>query len=143
MPDTTTQLTENDVVNAVARHLEATGWSIAQVLTTSDRGVDLVAERNGVRLHVEAKGATSSKKTSRRYGMGFERKQVFDHVAKAVHTALAVVARGNGTRAALAVPDDQHHRHFVGMVSPALARLEVATFFVAGPGSVRVEGGQE
>ncbi len=141
--DTTSRLTENDVVNAVARYLEANGWSIGQLRTTSERGVDLVAERNGLRLHVEAKGATSSKATSRRYGIGFTRGQVFDHVAKAVHTALAVVSRGDGTRAALAVPDDPHHRYFVGRVSAVLARLGVRTFFVAGPSTIRVEGAQE
>ena len=130
-------LTEDDVVTAVARYLEANGWRVNQQLTTFDRGVDLAAERAGQRLHVEAKGATSSKQGTRRFGAPFTRAQVFDHVAKAVHTALAVVSRADGTLAALAVPDDAHHRDFVGRVLPVLARVGVRTFFVSGSGAVR------
>lgn len=140
MTNPTDSLTENDVVEAVRRHLASQGWAVSQALTTTQTGVDIIATSGCTTIHVEAKGATSSKPGSNRYGLGFNRGQVFDHVAKAVLVALTVASRNDGTRAAIAVPDNDHHREFVGNVAPILNRLDIVAFFVAAADSVRVEG---
>ena len=49
---------EGDVQAAVVRYLSATGWAILRVADTAtrERGVDVIAERDGRRLLVEVKG---------------------------------------------------------------------------------------
>jgi len=71
-------LTENDVIQAVSLHLKSEGYRIDKVCSTSsERGVDIVAThpKTGKRLLVEAKGATSSKDGTARFGKVFNRGQ--------------------------------------------------------------------
>ena len=98
-------------------------------------GDDPVAERDHVRFEIEAKGATSSKPGSGRYGMPFSKAQVFDHVAKAVLKALRVTSHGSA-RAGIAFPDNADHRAEIARVTTALSRLGVTVFWVSDDGVV-------
>ena len=124
-------LTENDVVEAVARHLEEQGWQITDTSYTDQRGYDVLARRDGIGLAVEAKGGTSSKPGTKRYGKPFTPNQKFDHVAKALYTAARVFSAGQH-RAAIALPSDAEHRQLVDDIVSALAALGVGVFLVAG-----------
>jgi len=64
-------LTEDDVIDAVRDFLVHEGWTITRRATVSQPGTDLVAERNGETLEIEAKGAGSSRVGSARYGEEF------------------------------------------------------------------------
>ena len=68
-------ITENEVVEAVAGYLSNNGWEIVATCTTAQRGVDILAKRNGETLAVEAKGAGSATPESRRYGKPFTNNQ--------------------------------------------------------------------
>ena len=131
-------LTEDRVIDAIRDYLEARSWRLVTRATAVQRGHDLVVERDGERLIIEAKGAGSSKLGTARYGLTFNKGQVFDHVGKAVLKALRVVSAGNA-RAAIALPDDTAHRAEVDKVKNALARLEVVVFWVTDEQAVRVE----
>jgi hypothetical protein len=131
-------LTEDDVIDAVRDHLMRHGWRIVARATATQRGYDLVAERRGRRLIVEAKGEGSSKERSARYGQSFNKGQVFDHVAKAILKALRVAAFG-GNGAAVALPDNADHRHEIELVGDALDRLDVGVFFVREGGVVTLQ----
>ena len=87
-------LTENDVVRAVAEHLRRGGWHILSTSNTGETGYDILAKAGGTTLVVEAKGGTSSKPVTKRYGKPFTPNQKFDHVAKALYTATAVASAG-------------------------------------------------
>jgi HJR/Mrr/RecB family endonuclease len=50
-------LTEDMVCDAVSAHLTGRGWRIVSRARGRSPGVDIVAEHDGVRLEVEAKGA--------------------------------------------------------------------------------------
>lgn len=122
-------LTENDVVEAVRKTLEAEGWQISHLSTTNQRGPDIEAVREGSRLVVEAKGETSSKSASARYGSPFDANQVVVHVARAVFTAL--VAQEDGiTSSAIAFPSTTAHIAQVGRVEKTLHRLGIRVFWV-------------
>ena len=72
-----TILTENDVVNAVASFLKNNNYTIDIVRSTTQRGIDIEATKpDGTRCFVEAKGATSSKPGSKRYGEEFNNNQI-------------------------------------------------------------------
>lgn len=132
-------LTENDVVAAVCSHLEGAGFRVTSRATTLQRGVDIRAQRDGVEILVEAKGATSSKPGTNRFGKPFSGSQAKSHVARALYTASAV-DRSEATRAAIALPDTALHRRTVSPIQTTLNVLGIATFWVAPDGKVEVEG---
>jgi hypothetical protein len=133
-----TILTEDDVVDAVCSSLEERGWTILARASAMQRGNDIEAERDGVRLIVEAKGAGSSKPGTARYGHVFNRNQVFDHVAKAVLKGLRVASTGTA-RAALALPDNEDHRREVRQVARALTEVDIGVFWVSDGREVTLE----
>lgn len=122
-------LLEDDVVDAVAGLLIRNGWEIESVAHAHERGDDIVAVKNGVRLLVEAKGAGSSKARTKRYGLPFTGNQVGSHVGVAVVRALRWAAAGD-VRPALAFPDNPHHRCQVDPIAPSLDRVGVGVFWV-------------
>src|ERR1700727_2190606 len=110
-------LTENDVVDAVARHLKTEGWT-CETKTTIQRGIDILAERSGESLAIEAKGGGSARVGTARYGKEFDGKQKRSHVAVALLTAVQVLSDGKH-RAALAFPDDIQHSRLISRIAPA------------------------
>jgi len=131
-------LTEDEVIDAVRDFLVSRSWQIVTRATAMQRGDDLVAERDGERLVIEAKGAGSSKVGTARYGNTFNKGQVFDHVGKAVLKAMRVVSAGKH-RAGVALPGDAAHRAEVAKIRAALDRVGVAVFWVDDNHVVRVE----
>jgi len=139
-------LTENQIVMAVQRHFKAMGHTVRQVRKTTEHGTDVIAERRGEVWYVEAKGETSSKKHTQRYGQPFNSAQIKSHVSRAVFTAMSVVAQapsGRRTRAGVAFPDVAGHRAEVASIATVLERLGIEVFWVAGNRSVQrgVNGG--
>lgn len=122
-------LTENDVVEAVAEHLKRLGYSITTLCSTQQRGVDIEAVRDGKVLRVEAKGATSSLKHTKRFGKRFDRGQIESHASRALYKALSFY--GEGVEAAIALPDDALHREKIAPLQSALHKLGVTVFWVA------------
>lgn len=129
-------LTENDVVEAVRMTLEAEGWEIVSFSATHQRGPDIEARRDGKHLVVEAKGETSSKSKSKRFGSPFHDGQVLVHVSRAVYTALVAQEDGS-TLAAIALPATQAHMVQVKRVEGTLRRLNIRVFWVAQDLTVR------
>lgn len=134
------QLTENDVIAACVRHLLEAGYVVEQACRTSERGTDIVAActRTGSRIFVEAKGATSSKPHSARFGRPFDRGQARSHVSRALFEAARIASTAKpGDEAALAFPADAHHESLVAEILPALRRLPASVFWVSSDGHVR------
>ena len=123
-------LNENDVIAIVVTYLEESNWEIIRTSNTRQTGPDIEAtSRVSIRhLYVEAKGATSSKKASNRYGKPFNRSQVMDHVAKSFYVA----ARDSAEHlSAIAVPRNSEHKDLMEAIQPALNKLKIAVFWVA------------
>lgn len=127
---------ENEVIDAICVHLTTQGYDVAQRLHTTEQGVDIVAEHraSGRTLHVEAKGGTSSREGSARYGLGFNPSQVYDRVAKAVYATLCLRAKHpNGTtdEVALAFPDSAQFRKRLEPIRNQLTAAGLIVFLVA------------
>lgn len=123
-------LTENDVVKSVAAYLTQQGWNIQNICSTNQHGVDILAEKQGKTLAVEAKGGTSATKGTKRYGKPFTGNQKRTHVAVALLTATQVVSEGTYA-AAIAFPDDHEHSRLIEKILPALRTLKIRIFVVA------------
>jgi len=128
--DDALRMTENDVVDAVAKHLKAEGWTITNTCTTEQRGIDLTAERGNEGLFLEAKGGTSSKEGTGRYGKGFSTNQQRDHVANAVLTALKLRSSETRPQVAIAFPDTPSHRRHLTAAADALKTLSIWAYIV-------------
>ncbi len=127
-------LTENDVVQAVVSYLKGEGYRIISALSTSQRGIDIVAEHPATKkqLLVEAKGGTSSKEGTANYGNPFTSNQAKTHVSVAFYYAAMLRQKhsASGAEIALAFPEDKVHRMLIEGISSALSVLGVSVFFV-------------
>lgn len=121
-------LTENEIIEALAEHLRQDGYRIDKQLTTLEQGIDIDAVHlaTGRRLLVEAKGGTSSKDGTARFGKPFSPNQAKSHVAVAFYCAAKMLQAyaSEAVQVALAFPDDNNHRRFVGSISTSLRDSE-------------------
>ncbi len=125
-------LTENDVVKKVAECLENDGYKVIQRLGTLDKGVDIIAEKAGITLYVEAKGETSSKEASRRYGKHFTQNQVKTHVAMAILASMKILASKpeKSTKVAIAFPANKDHKALISSIEVVLKKAGIDVFMV-------------
>lgn len=123
-------LFEDTVIDAVITHLKNKGYRIIQRSTASQHGYDLVAEKNGKKLYVEAKGQTSSKPGTKRYGKEFHSGQKFDHVAKAVLKAIQALNQESGSESGIALPNDPGHARLVESVLLSMKQIGLKIFLV-------------
>lgn len=125
-------LDENDVVEAVCAYLEQNNFVVNRKLHTSERGIDIEATHSSSDrvLYVEAKGGTSSRSGSNRYGKPYTKSQIFDRTAKGVYTLLQMQgkqARKNSDFA-LAVPNTKWFREYLAPVEDSIMRLGLQMF---------------
>jgi len=123
-------LYESQVVAAVCLFLKRKGFVITQRLSTREHGEDIkaLAPNRTRRVTIEAKGETSSRPTSNRFGKPFDAGQVWDHVSKAVYCAARTVP--GGTLAGVAFPKNDVHTKCVEKILPALKKLRIEVFWV-------------
>lgn len=137
-------LLEFDVVIAVCNELESRGYTIRQKLQTTQRGDDIQAIKQTLstrELFIEAKGETSSQKTSKRFGRPFDAAQIRTHVAEALFKAASTLSRkhsGTEIKAGIALPNTDRHRATVDAIQPVLNQLGIAIFWVHQSGGVEV-----
>jgi hypothetical protein len=135
-------LYENDVVEAVCTDLQKRGFVISQRRLSTERGDDIVAiHPSGFEFLIEAKGETSARTGSGRYGNPFDRGQVLDHVSQAFYRAAAMLCQtetGKDRSVGIALPDNANHRERIDAIQDALRQLNIAVFWVKGDGGVTV-----
>lgn len=134
-------LNEDQVVDATVRYLRRQGYKILKVATTRDKGPDIISEKNGRQLWVEAKGDTSARVGSPRFGQQFNRSQAFDHCAKAFYVAVKNSQLKDGGRrvqTALALPDNDINHERIDPIAGAMKKLDILMFWVSSSGRVRV-----
>lgn len=137
-------LFESHVVDAVCAELQARGYRICQRLQTHQKGDDIAAVKQGSatwRLYVEAKGGTSSRIGSKRYGKPFSGAQIRVHIAEALYKAATVLSKRREdaeVRAGIALPYTEQHRACVKSIQSVLRDLGIAVFWVQQDGDVQI-----
>ena len=129
-------LNENDVVRHTCSALVRERWSIARAATTKDRGIDIVADRDGSRLYVEAKGVTSSDETSRRYGSLQTSSQIFIQVAAALLKTAELRDTDPEAEVVIAVPEHPAMRRRLGGINSVLRDARIGVLWVDADGGV-------
>jgi CHAT domain-containing protein len=126
-------LTENDIVEKVTDFLETKGYRITQSLTTNQQGIDIIAETESEKLFIEAKGETSSVKTSKRFGLPFNKNQIKSHISVALLASMKVISKipaDNKTKIGIALPDTTEQRQVINEIKPALRKLKILIYWV-------------
>ena len=123
-------LTENDIINAVSDYLLKAGYQILRVSNTRQKGHDIIAERQGAKIFVEAKGETSSKEYTNRFGKPFNSAQIRVHVAESLYKAIATKQANPNAKVAIAFPATRTHKQLMENVFKIIHMLEIQIFFV-------------
>ena len=123
-------LTELEVIDAVCKHLETQNYTITQRRGTSERGHDIIAHKGGARLIVEAKGETSSKPTTRRFGMRFDPAQFPINVADAFYCTVAAKEKHSDANYGIALANTREYKNAVRRIAGTLQLLHIRMFFV-------------
>lgn len=128
---TNENLTENDIIESLKEYFVKEGYEIKECSTTNQHGIDLVVKKNNDIIKIEAKGATSSKKNSNRYGKEFSSSQVKDHIAKALLKTLECLEFDNpNVRVAMAFPNNSKHRAELIKILPCIKKLRIIIYLV-------------
>lgn len=133
---------EGNVQGAIVAYLAADGWSIVRVADTEsrERGVDIVAERDGRRLLVEVKGWPST--TYARGDRAGQPKPTLPTVqagvwfAGALHSALKLREKHPDAQVAVGFPDVPRYRTLLGEIAGALRDLSLGVLLVGADKSV-------
>ncbi len=131
-------LDENAVVVAVVERLRSDGYKIDLELLTTQHGIDVIASHphKNVRVLVEAKGGTSSRLGSQRYGKPYDRNQVFDRVSKGIFTCLQLRSRSenkdkSSVTIILAVPEKpDFFKMYLETVSSSLEAAGIEVWYI-------------
>lgn len=131
-------MNEDEVVAAVSAFLKGDGWTIVSQCSAKDRGIDVVAQRDGEQCFIEAKGSTSSMEGSARFGKPFTKSQVFDRVAKAFYTAACLrQQKGDKAIVGFALPNEPTFRGYAAKVAKSAAKLQLRFYWVQSNGAVK------
>lgn len=135
-------MNEDEIIEALCTHLERTGCRITSRCSTRERGIDITGHCEGRYYYIEAKGGTSSREGSNRYGKLYTQSQVFDRVAKGFYTAACLRSKyGEESVVGLAFPETPTFRRYVRDVAFASTRLHLTFYWVQPDHTVKEEQG--
>lgn len=137
---------EGNVQAAVVRHLAAEGWHIRRVADTAsrERGVDVEADRDGMRLLVEVKGyPAATYARGKRAGQPQPTPaplQARAYFSNALLSGVLMSGDHEGARVALAFPAMETYRALAERSQAALGRAGIELWLVEEDGSVLAVG---
>ena len=132
-------LTENEVVQAVVQYLSDQGYEIDQALSTSQKGIDIEATHPARgKSFVEAKGATSSIITSKRYGKEFDSKQIKKNVGVALLKSFQTMQLHPESIVAIALPNNEGHRKVIESIKEPIKNSVLKVYMVNNDASIYI-----
>jgi len=134
---------EGNVQSCLVTYLAANGWSILRVADTArrERGVDIIAGRDGQRLLIEVKGWPSGAYVrGERAGQSKPTQPTLQATHWFAEALTSLIRRGAepGSRLAMGLPDMSRYRTLLGEAGWALKQLGITVYLVAADGAVEV-----
>jgi Holliday junction resolvase-like predicted endonuclease len=130
-------LTENDIINFVIHYLKNNGYNILKKSKTNEKGIDIVAVHpDKGKCFVEAKGETSSKKGTKKYGKPFNKSQIRDHIGSALLQTLKIKQEDGNSDVFIAVPFEKNHIEIFESIKECLFQIKINFLFVKCDGSI-------
>ena len=132
-------LTENEVVASVTQFLEQHGYTVDKALTTSQQGIDIEATAaSGKKCYVEAKGATSSKPGTKRFGLEFNSNQIKTHIGVALLKSFQTLELHPNAEVVIALPGNNGHRRVINSMYMPIKNSGIKVYFVDPDGEVSI-----
>lgn len=136
-------LTEYEVIKCVCNFLEAHHFYINQQLKENERGDDIIAtNKKNQKIYIEAKGQTSSKKSTNQYGKAFNSSQILTHISMALYRAINMKEK-YCSYVGIALPETENHILRIKNINNTLQATKIEIFWVKSDGTVRVENYSE
>lgn len=126
-------LTENEIIRLVILELKSHDFELISKCNTNQTGIDILLKKNNYILLIEAKGATSSKKGTPRYGLPFDSGQALTHTSAAIYKAIDLITRHQGNDnyiVGIALPLEKNTVKHVEKVKYVLTKLGIIIFWV-------------
>ncbi|NQY53898.1 MAG: hypothetical protein HRT42_10055 [Campylobacteraceae bacterium] len=112
---------------------------ILQQLDENQKGDDIVAINDKEqKFYIEAKGETSSKESSNRFGKEFNSSQKQVHVSQALYRAIKMKEE-NSSLSGIAFPETKGHLSLIEPIKQTLQEIGIEVFWVKNDGTIRVE----
>lgn len=121
-------ITENEVVDMVISKLQELDFKIISSCDTRTKGIDIVAEKNNRKILIEAKGGTTSKKSTKE-GRPFDRNQAKTHISVAIFKLLQLKEQNKDALLAMALPYEKDHFEFISSIKTSIDELEIIIFW--------------
>ncbi|WBW95259.1 hypothetical protein [Oceanirhabdus sp. W0125-5] len=125
--------TENEVINAVVSKLKSFHFKVLSTCNTKERGIDIISEKDNYKLLIEAKGGTSSKENTKKYGVPFDRNQAKTHISVAILKTMELITKYKDQPEyifGIALPYEKNHLEFIERVKYTLNELGIVIFWV-------------
>jgi hypothetical protein len=133
-------MNENQVIEALKKHLLARGYAFVSECSTTMQGIDLVMKKDNHEIWVEAKGDTSSREGSSRFGMKFNDQQCNDHFSRAFFKSCQMRDEAKrskkDTRIAIAFAHTKHYQKYCDRTNETRKELGIGLFWIKAAGVV-------
>jgi hypothetical protein len=131
-------MNENQVIEALKGHLLARGYAFVSECSTTMQGIDLVMVKNNQEIWIEAKGDTSSREGSNRFGLVFNDQQCNDHYSRAFFRACQMrdeaKRTGQPAHMTMAFAHTKHYQKYFDRTNSTRRELGISVFWVKASG---------
>ena len=129
-------MNENHVIAELKKYLHARDHLLISECSTVMQGIDLVMKKGNQEIWVEAKGSTSSRENSNRFGKVFNDAQCHDHFSRAFFKACQMRDEAKQSkkdvRIAMAFSHTKHYQKYCDRVNATRKELGIELFWVKG-----------
>lgn len=138
---------ENKMVDIISLYLDEQGFDIIGKCNTKQKGTDIEAQKQNIKLLLEVKGETSSMDSSKK-GTPFKSSQILTRVGKAVVKVMElrdeykVNNNTHDTIVGIALPSNKEYNKRISRIKSSLDELKIIVIWYDGE-IVEVEGCKE
>ena len=130
-------LYESKVIDYVRKYLKQKGYSFIKNANENQTGDDLIMKDCKNRLIIiEAKGETSSKEGTKRFGEPFTKSQCKTHISIALLRALIKIEEKK-CNFGIALPKNKINEEIINKIQNNLKKLSISIFWVNNNGNVK------
>ena len=125
-------MNENDIVQAVSKYLNQQGFKV-KYATTKQTGIDIYAIKSNEEWIIEAKGETSSDKSSKRYGKIMTKSQHYSQISTCIFKIMQESKKNSSnkkTKLGIAFPKNKIFVELINSIYPSLKKLKIEVFWV-------------
>ncbi len=126
------KLTENQVIEILAKYLEGQGWKLKEPYKLNrSQGIDIYLEKDGVEQLIEAKGARGNPMDKNVTRKKFSAGQIKTHFGVALVKSLKEKTKNPDAIIAIAQPDDPDIRNVLKDIIGYLRDLGIKHYWVS------------